>query len=427
MAKRRKVNLPLIEVIAVSLIVHIAAILVLGGITIYTALQPDEPEMEAPPPPEKIETQKLQHQVKLQEQQKKSSRPRQKISVTNVSQLNTPSLDLNLPNIDTRVAIGTGYGAGGMGRSFGSGGIDFSKSAVDFFGIKSSGERIFFIVDASKYMLEDQKGGIPAYDIIKDEISQMVGRLAAGTLFNVAFYNGATIQSFSSNLIPATQQNKERFRQWVQPINKDFNSIGKLQNNLSVQRKDIKPMLDKPHQWVKALQAAMEQGSDSINLIVSDWQWHGLGLQGEELEEWYLDRDWGPEQELNWNSKVQEAQEWLRNENAERRKAGKPERIVHWIGIVVRELHPKERLKPSPAFTPEEVTKHISNASRQIYRDLDKRPAPVNVVLFLGSDEEKNDNVDVDRFKGVAGKNRGKFRVLEGMSALKNVTGRNSG
>ncbi|WP_189514902.1 hypothetical protein [Cerasicoccus arenae] len=53
MPRKRKVNLPLIEVVAVSLIVHVAGLALLGGFTIWSTMRPEKPEMEAPvlPPP----------------------------------------------------------------------------------------------------------------------------------------------------------------------------------------------------------------------------------------------------------------------------------------------------------------------------------------------------------------------------------------
>jgi hypothetical protein len=424
--KKRKVNLPLIEVIGVSLIVHLIAIIGLGSYTIYTALVPDEPELEAPPPPEKIEPQRLQQQVRLQQQQKRSSRPVQKITVTNVSSVNLPDLNVNMPTVDTKVAVGGNYGAGRLNDDLGGGGIDFSKSAVDFFGIKSTGERVTFIVDASNYMLEDQKGGIPAYEIIKDEISKMVDKLSSGTLFNVIFYNGGTLQAYSTKLLPATRQNKELFKEWIKPINKDFASKGKLKNNLSIENKEIQPMTDKAANWVKALQVAMEQGSDSINLMVAAWQFHGRGLKGDELAKWYKDQGWGEEQEVAWNDAVKKAQAWLNNENAKRKAAGQPERVVVWIGTIVHELFPKVRGKPAPSFSVDEVDKFVSNVQREVYRDSEQRPPPVNVVLFLGADEDETKNGSVKSFEELAKGNRGKFRILKGMQALKNVTGRSS-
>ncbi len=423
--KKRKVNLPLIEVIIVSLIVHVVAIVVLGGITIYTALMPEEPELEAPPPPERIEPQKLQHKVQLQKQQKKSQRPPQKITVQQVSQINMPTLDLDIPTVDTRVSVGTANfaGAGGIGGNRGGAGIEFSKSSVDFFGIKSSGERVFFIVDASKYMLVDEKGGIPAYNIIKDEITMMVNKLAPGTLFNVMFYDGSKLSSFSSKLIPATTQNKERFKAWIQPINKDFASIGKLKSNTDIVTKDIEPMTDKPRYWVRALQSAMEQGSDTINILVSSWQFHGRGLKGDELTAWYKSVGWGEKEEAEWDAHVKKAQEWLKNENKKRRDAGKPERVVTWIGTVVSEQWPKVRRKPAASFSVEEVMDHIDEVSDIYYRDQDLRRPPVNVVLFLGKEQDPDSSSSARHFEDLVRKNRGRMQILEGMEALKNVTG----
>ncbi|MGE9292026.1 MAG: hypothetical protein ACQKBW_00300, partial [Puniceicoccales bacterium] len=409
MSKKRKVNLPLIEVIAISLIVHLVAIIGLGGYTIYTALAPEDPDMEAPPPPERIEPNKLQQQVRIQQQQKRSSRPVQKISVTNASSVNLPDLSVDMPTVNTTVAVGGNYGAGRLDDDFGGGGIDFSKSAVDFFGIKSTGERVTFIVDASKYMLEDKKGGLPAYNIIKEEISKMVDKLSSGTLFNVMFYDGGKLQAYSTKLLPATRQNKELFKEWIKPINKDIGSVGKLSTNLRIENKDIQPMTDKASNWVKALQVAMEQGSDTINIIVAAWQFHGRGLQGEELERWYRSVDWGEEQQKAWDDSVKKAEAWLKAENEKRRKAGKPERVVTWIGSIVAELFPKVRRKPAPSFDVDEVDKFISNVQRQLYRGRDERPPPINVVLFLGADENENKNSSVKAFEDLAKSNRGKF------------------
>lgn len=424
MKKRRKINLPLIEVIGVSLIVHLIVIIGLGSYTIYTALVPDEPEMEAPPPPERIEPQKLQQQVRLQQQQKKSSRPVQKITVTNISSINLPDLSVSMPTVDTKVAVGGNYGAGRVGDDFGSGGIDFSKSAVDFFGIKSTGERVMFIVDASRYMLEDQKGGLPAYNIIKDEISGMVGKLSSGTLFNVMFYDGSTVQIYSDKLLPATRQNKELFKEWIKPINKDFASVGKLKSNISIQNKTLEPLKAGATQWLKAVQIAMEQGSDSINILVAGWQHHGRSMTAEEREKYYKEQGWDDKKKVIWDAAVVRAREWLKNENEKRKKAGQPERVVQWIGTVVRELEPKVAHPPSDVYSEEEIDKFLHNLEREYYTSQDRSDPPVNVVLFLGANEDAKNNSNAKRFQELAKNHHGKFRVLQGLQALKNLTGK---
>ena len=148
------------------------------------------------------------------------------------------------------------------------------------------------------------------------------------------------------------------------------------------------------------------------------------GLKERELEDWYKEQDWGEEEEQAWVDSVKKAQDWLKKENEKRAKAGQPKRVVVWIGSIVHELFPKVRGKPSPSFSTEEVMDFVHNVQREVYREKDVRPPPVNVVLFLGKDESESKNSSVKRLEDLAKDNRGKFRILKGMAALKNVTGR---
>lgn len=425
--RRRKVNLPLIEVIIISLVLHIAVLLVLGGLTVYSALLPERAELEAPPEPPQQEPQRLEQQVRMQQQQQRSTRPRQQISVANPSQLNLPSMDIDMPAFDLRVAVGTGTGAGagGMGRDFGRGGIDFSRSAVNFFGIQSQGERIIFIVDASDHMLVDEKGGIPAYEIIKQEITRMVNELSPGTLFNVLFYRGRNVMAFSDRMLPATREHKERFATWIQPINKDYASRGNIRNDLDIEHKDIRPMFGDVGNWVRAVQVAMEQGADNINLLVASWQWHRTSLEADALARWYRDRGWGDREEEIWRDAVEKARAWLNNENRARREQGVPERVVtSYHSIIREELGMNIRHKPAPNYTPDEIIDYVSRLGHYLYRDRDTGRPPLNIVVFLGSDEEVRGNSSIERFNQLIRRTRGRQRTLEGLPALENVTGR---
>ncbi len=46
-----------------------------------------------------------------------------------------------------------------LGSGTGSGGLGLGTSTVSFFGIQAAGERIAFIIDLSRSMVEDDKGG----------------------------------------------------------------------------------------------------------------------------------------------------------------------------------------------------------------------------------------------------------------------------
>jgi len=52
---------------------------------------------------------------------------------------------------------------------------------VSFFGINAKGERIAFIVDLSRSMVEDEKGGLDGIVVLKDELKKMVEKLNDGT------------------------------------------------------------------------------------------------------------------------------------------------------------------------------------------------------------------------------------------------------
>lgn len=424
---KRKVNLPLIEVLIISIVLHGAALLILGGITIYQYIQPPEPELEAPPVVERAEPERLQQQVRVQQQQRQSTRPTQRITVTNVSEMNMPTLDIDLPQVATRVGVGGvgqgGQGGGGLRSTLGSGSIDFNRSAVNFFGIRSQGERIMFIIDASRLMMLDKRGGIPAYNIIKEEIIKQVSGLSPGTLFNVMFYNDTAIQAFSPTMVPATAANKEALAKWIEPINKDFASVAKLKGNVNIKDQSIEPMKNEVRYWPRALQVAMEQGCDAIFIMTSWWGWYRKGMSESELQRWYKQQGWGEKEETAWQEAVVKARAWLQKENEARRSRGQPERVIGSIAEIVREISPGVRTKPAPSWSRDEVMNQVQNASRALYANSGERP-PVNVVLYLGADEKAEGNSTVEAFQNLARRMRGRFNVLQGLPALRNVTGK---
>ncbi|MEO0794171.1 MAG: hypothetical protein AAFX93_03360 [Verrucomicrobiota bacterium] len=433
--KKRKANLPLIEVIIVSLVLHVLALLVLGGINIWTAMKPEEPELEAPPVVE-APVEQQEQKVRLKKSLQNSSRPKSRIVINNPTQMNLPELNVDIPTIDSKVAVGTGTGTGtGLGRGFGSGGIDFSKSAVDFFGIKSEGERVTFIIDASRYMLEDKKGGIPAYTIIKQEITRMVNGLKPGTLFNIMFVDGKKVYTFSERMLPATNGNKAKVSGWIDPVNAKGGRTG-ISGNVAVRNTDRLPMKADVAHWARGIQVAMEQNSDAIFMIVPSWQWHGIKFESPQAKlDWQKAQGWGPEQENAWKNATKKAQNWLKEENKRRSSKGQPPKVVVNDQSLITDLMKlgviKKGLKypPGNSYSREDVIKHVVDTGRDLYKERNAKTPEVNVVLFLGADEDGKNHKDVDSFKTVARKNRGgKLRVLEGEGDLmKQVNRANQG
>lgn len=123
--RKKRVNLPLLEVLVISIVVHILGLFVLGGLTIYQMTQEQEAEFEAPPVQE-VATKPVKVRTELTK--KSSSAPRVKLSVTNISDINPPDLALDIPVINEQVGQ-TGFGRG-AGLGFGKG-ADISRMSVN--------------------------------------------------------------------------------------------------------------------------------------------------------------------------------------------------------------------------------------------------------------------------------------------------------
>jgi len=66
MPRKRKINLPLVEVIGISVLLHVGGLFILGGLTLYEVLKPEEPEFEAPPVVEAVDNKPQKMKVQLQ-------------------------------------------------------------------------------------------------------------------------------------------------------------------------------------------------------------------------------------------------------------------------------------------------------------------------------------------------------------------------
>lgn len=181
----RRFNKALIQVIAISLLVHVIGLFILGSVVIFQNLQVEEAEFEAPQLPiESIEPQRIE--VRLNKLQKKSKPPRARISVMNPSQINVPNLDLDLPDINDNAYVG------GFGRGHGmtGGSFDLGKMAVDFFGISDDAERVAFVVDYSLSMNREVEKGVSRFTLMKQELVRSISSLPSSTMVATIFFSG---------------------------------------------------------------------------------------------------------------------------------------------------------------------------------------------------------------------------------------------
>jgi len=362
---------------------------------------------------------------KMQRRQK--PRLQQRLTAAGVAHRAMP--EIKMPERRSGTGVGDGFGGGtSLGEGLG-GSLGFGVSSVNFFGIKSSGESVFFLVDASQLILVDEKGGIPAYTKVKEELASMIGRLSPATLFNIAFFHGWNqphVNLFSQQMLTATEQDVSRVARWADPINKEFNlaTIGPGGNNYRP-KQSFEPMQN-PMGLTRALIAAMERQPDTIFIICP--LWHSsrrprTDREEREYQKWIA----SPDYKKYWTEPVQKAREHLERLNEARRKKGMPPRVETNLAGYARnvlKLEVRHPIHHDIWWTFDDNLKTIRNAIVEYYRKENKNPPVINIIAFAGEDE-KDDKAGWARLQNnwknledLAKSTRGSFRILYGLKGI---------
>lgn len=320
-----------------------------------------------------------------------------------------------------------------LGASFAMPFSPKGTSQVNFFGIKSQGKRVAFLIDAERYMLTDPRGGYPAYEVVKNEIAGMIGKLGLDTYFNVILYEGSAVSAYSDKLLPATTANKEKIRDWLYPVNRDFEKLGLRSIGYPIQTvsSEVKPVEARYLSgYLRAIQYALETDVDSVFIICSGYRSMTvpLNLTPEEKAKEIKRLKWTDKDQQAWNAAVKKGQDWLKKENAARKAKGVPERVIINISEVWRDMGLRPPRSP-PNFnkqvTADQREDQVQNAVRLHYQAKGKTKPQINFVIFIGKDQDKDKVPYFDHFENIARRARsGKVRVLQGFAALKNVSGK---
>ena len=316
---KKKTTVCSTEAAAVSIAIHVLFAVFAGSWVAIKYVQKREAafssENIARP---KLERRQLQMPVKVQNLQKKSQRPRVTSRMASVSKSS-----FALPDMSGLGGLG-GSGLGGAGQardgasakrlelsSMGaSGSLGFGIAGINFFGARSNGEKLAFIIDASKSMMVDEKGGYNTYKYAKDKVYAMINRLSSATLFNVMLYadqvGGKNAVMFRTQMVPATPENCEALKKWLEPLNADPKNTGKLDGFETSYISQIKydtVIGGEAASWVKPVQAALEQGADNIFVLCAGWGDHifgpeyqkKIGVDPAKEAEWLKSKGWSPE------------------------------------------------------------------------------------------------------------------------------------
>jgi len=369
-------------------------------------------------------------------------------SVDVITALSTSS-NFNVPDVetptDTLVATTMpGVAPAGTGMSFSTAAVD--SSDVNFFGLSGSGRKIVFIIDATPEMLVDEKGGMSAYNKVKDEVGIMLANLNRGTHFNLLLYQGDELVAFRPEMVPGLPSNLRQAIEWLDPLNRDYEALGlrgDFGTALEVSQNDALPIaaVDVAH-YTKAVQKALEWQASAIFCITAGYRGMNRAPTPEMLEKIAKMPPANPgtvdprEQEA-WQKAVAKTRDWLAKENAARSEKGLDPKVVTNFNQLVREITgatpPQRRgnnaggnrMPSMPDVTPEDIERQIDLLVKQQFKEQGHEEPSVHMVLFLGEEEEIADTEE-DHFKNLVRKNRGKLKILRGLAALKNVTGAGS-
>lgn len=408
-----------------AILVHAGVILLLG-LVIISIPPPNPPQLVASVAPmtEDVEIDDVQIQkIARAASSAAPSQPTLAISSMGISNVAIPEFDQN-QSLD--VTVGEANYDIGIGMSFSA---DDSESVVNFFGIRSKGKRIAFIIDAEKYMLTDNKGGIPAYNKVKDEIGRMLAGLNRDTAFNLLIYEGRRLSVFREELVAATPSTVRLGIEWLTPLNQEFENLGIRSahfNAIDVQS-GIEPIPQGDITgYPKAIQACLEMDVHTVFIIASGWRhMHRTPTEEEKADMAKLrKRVWDEKKQAKMEEARVKAQEWLRKENEERKKKGVPQKVITSLWPIMRQVMPGVEAPPQfRGHSMEEVEEHIKNGVKSYYQAYSKPKPEINLVWFIGEDETPSLRVE-EHFKNLTRRNRGKLKILEGLAAIEDVTGR---
>lgn len=216
--------------------VHVLVLLVFGTYTLFKGSTPRMPftseggvpaedvGMEAPPEV----AQETMEETAVESTPNPSDSPAAETDmVLAVSGMVSPSMSINAapPVLAPPSATGSEkIVSKPAGRSPGK------ASAVNFFGVKGEGTNVYFVVDLSDSMVEQDKGGIEGYKNLKEKLGQMIQSLAPETNFNVAFY-GDAVDLFMPSSVLATPENKQAAMKFLPQYMASTSQRGNLTRN----------------------------------------------------------------------------------------------------------------------------------------------------------------------------------------------------
>jgi hypothetical protein len=140
-------------------------------------------------------------------------------------------------------------------------------SSVNFFGVKGEGSNVYFVIDLSDSMLEPQRGGLPGFALVKNNLKQMVQSLDENTYFNIVLYAAEYATRFQPAAVPANPDNKKAAALFIEPFNNTVQTRGLQKGNYQPTIQNLGLIEKDATRLDLGLLAAFEGLADTIFLI----------------------------------------------------------------------------------------------------------------------------------------------------------------
>ncbi|MBI9020024.1 MAG: hypothetical protein JEZ10_02050 [Verrucomicrobia bacterium] len=439
----------------VTIVVHVVFFLIAGAYVAMEVIERQDAKFEAKQIARpKMQLKKLRVPVKFRKKVQQSA-PTLSARMT-ANPVSVQSVDFKMP--DTAGLGGGSAGLGGSSASFG-GSLGFASTQINLFGLKSSGEKVVFLLDAGGGMMGDEIGGIPAYSIIKKELLSMIDLMPPTALFNVLVFDHQECRALSSEMLPATDDNLQRFKQWVTPLNAQSQKYGLETLEFPGTPITFEPMpmvFNGLNNWLAGLGYGARKGVDVVywlgnnaNMDTIYDKYYKACKKGEPLpkdhvsgwpaEFWKHTVDYdecGGEEE--WKKTVAKAYEMHEEENQKRLARGEPIRVKsimmgmdHWVVKIYfpdepRPVQSNPREGNEHLYAPDDLSDYVESVSRKYSQaspvasiGLKKKELVFNVIHFVPTLQVKDENIRLPVLADLAEELDGAYVKIGGADAIK--------
>lgn len=450
-----------ISAMSLAIVAHCIAAVVISLVVINTP-RPNPPKLVVTMPDVYDSDDLIVHRLTKPAEKEPSAAAAQAVNVLTSIQMSS----FSLPEVEDTTALDVTAmidGAAEIGAGMRLSLDTHQQSDVNFFGISSGGKKIVFVIDATKPMLVDEKGGMFAYNKVKEEIGAMLVNLNRGTKFNIMVYSGKMVRAFREEMVPGLPSNIRMAMEWMAPLNADYNDLGlKSDFGFPIEVEDLDGLPIKARDvahYTKCIQKAMEWQAAAIFCISGGYESMRRTYDPEVIRKMRQEmmEDQEPRQappldpadkaryerdRAKWNEAIAKTREWLRKENEARAENGVSPKVVLNFNELVLQItgqsppRPQARIRsdtptrnnnrlamePLKPIEFDDIDAHIRKLVIANYLKKSEDAPSVHMVIFLGEDEDLRVQ-DKDHFGRIVKRNHGKMKMLRGLAALQDVTG----